>query len=104
MALKATITEQCPRCKKRAAHIRGNHIAVSHFCDDPIPGPPSPAYQVRFDSVVFVSGDFTKEQLEQELKEEFARNYELSEKLSKYKRRLDDVFVAMKNYTTNRVG
>ena len=104
MALKLKINEKCDRCGKRAASVRGIHVWESHQCDDPVPGPPSPPRKFLLAEVIFVRGDFSKEELAVDLEAAFAEIHELRTRLMKQKTRLDNVFVAMKNYETNRVG
>lgn len=56
------VYEQCRHCGGRAAYVDGDRVVQSHKCKA-IPGPASPPYAYKAETVEFVPGDFTAEEL-----------------------------------------
>jgi hypothetical protein len=55
MAVRLTITENCPRCgKKQAWQEPDGTVRESHNCTSLPPGPPAPPRRFRPGEVVFV--------------------------------------------------
>jgi len=104
MALKATINERCRNCGQRAARLSGRFIVESHVCSKAPPGPRPPPRRVPLDHFVFVPAEFTADELRSDLDAAYAEIDRLQDDASERKRRLDDVFVAMKGYVTNRIA
>ena len=106
MALKAKINERCDRCGKRAARLVGDFIIEMHDCPNLPPGPRHPAGRGRVSaaSYSFVPAEFSAEELKADLDAAFLEIERLGNVAMDRKKRLDDVFIAMKGYLTNRIA
>lgn len=104
MAPKVTIQERCPRCQALAARRLGEWIYDGHDCAHQPPGPPSAPRMLHVDAVHFERATWSAAELLAQRDAAFDEIAELRDRCGKYKRRLDDVFVAMKYYETSRIA
>ena len=104
MTFRRTIEEKCKQCGGINATLRGDTIYVNHNCPNDPPGPQRPPFAFKASEADFIRGDFTVEERRAQLDEANAKLERVSRLLSDQRRRLDDVFVAMRGYETNRIS
>ena len=103
MALKATVHERCQRCGQRAARREGEFVVDWHKCPKAPPGPGDYPRRIHTSQINFVPASWTADELRAEMDAAFEEIAGLRHMVAEHKRRLDDVYAALRGYETTRI-
>lgn len=96
MALKTPVYEKCPECGWLAAEKLGDWISIDHQCPKAPPGPPNPPRRVHASKVQFIRGEFTVDELREQLDDLRAEYFAVREERMHLRAAMRDVETALR--------